>query len=286
MTLALRAGDWQAILLPGQGAAFAALSHRGRPLLVPLEGRDPTRTGAGAFWMLPWTNRLDGGRFPAHGQVFHLPVNRPDEGNALHGLSRDAPWAVDSATPDTAVLTQQMRAGPFDYAARLELRLAPGGLSMTMELRNTGTDPCPMGLGWHPWFARPPRCALRFAATHRLEKDARNLPTGAVPSPGIDAAVDSFLGFDGHFPGWDGTATLRRPDLTLTLRATGAWAHNIQVFAPDDHREALCLEPVSHLPDVINRPQLAEYGAMRVLAPGEAMQGSVELVVEAARSGE
>jgi aldose 1-epimerase len=229
--------------------------------------------------MLPWTNRLDGGRFPSNGTVHHLPINRPDEGNALHGLGRDAPWAVEVAGPDHAVLTQRLRAGPFDYAAQLEVRLGGAALSLRLRLQNTGTEACPMGIGWHPWFARPPGCSLRFHATDRMVKDDRNLPVAAEPSDGLDSTVGEILGLDGHFAGWDGTVAMHRPDLVLTLQASGAWARNLHVFAPSDHRQVLCLEPVSHVPNVVNTPSLERYGAMRVLAPGEAMEGGVELAV-------
>jgi aldose 1-epimerase len=33
--LRLQAGDWEALILPEQGAAFAALRWRGRDILVP-----------------------------------------------------------------------------------------------------------------------------------------------------------------------------------------------------------------------------------------------------------
>jgi len=277
--LELRAGDWRAVLRPAHGAAFAALEHRHRAVLEPLDGRDPLRSSAGAFWMLPWANRLDGGRFPVDGTDYRLPINRPDEGNALHGLGREAPWTVELAGADHAVLLQRLQHSPFDYAARLELRLADDALRMRLRLENTGGAPCPMGFGWHPWFARPPGCSLRFAAAARMVKGERELPVAAEPSSGLDSTVAELMGLDGHFAGWDGVAVLHRPDLTVTLRANGAWARNVQVFVPDDHREVVCMEPVSHVPNVINTPALAPYGAMQVLAPGEAMEGGLELLV-------
>jgi aldose 1-epimerase len=277
--LELHLGDWRVALAPERGAVLTALEHRRRAVLEPLDGRDPVRNSAGGFWMLPWTNRLDHGRFRRGGQEFHLPISHPDEANALHGLARNRPWAVEEAGATRAVLTQRLRFEPFDYLARLEVSLSGAGLALRLRLENTGVEPCPMGIGWHPWFARPPGCAVRFKAGHRMVKGERNLPVGAEPSAGIDAPVSDFLGFDGHFSEWDGVAVLHRPDLELTLRASGDWARNLQVFAPGDHRSVICLEPVSHVPNVINTPALEPYGAMRVLAAGEAMEGEVLLEV-------
>ncbi len=274
--LELRGGGWRAALLPEQGAAFAALEHEGRPILQPLEGRDPNTTPAGAFWMLPWTNRLDGGAFRWAGETYRFPITHPAEGNALHGLARARAWVVEDAAPGRAVLSQRLRQTPFDYTARLTVALGPDGLNLALRLEQTGEQPCPMGFGWHPWFARPPGCSVRFHATQSLARDARRLPVSAQSSTGIEGPEAGWLGMDDHFAGWDGVAVLRRPDLALVLEAGGDWARNIQFFAPAD-RPVLCLEPVSHVPDVINRPFLAPFGAMRVLAPGEALEGRIRL---------
>src|SRR4051812_20960832 len=44
----------------------------------------------GCFPMAPFANRIDGGTFLFEGRVYALPINRPDENVAIHGLSRFA----------------------------------------------------------------------------------------------------------------------------------------------------------------------------------------------------
>ena len=58
-------------------------------------------------------------------------------------------------------------------------------------------------------------------------------------------------------------------------RASGALT-NLHVYVPDD-RPVLCVEPVSHVPDVHNRRHLAHYGDLAWLAPGETMRGAMQL---------
>jgi len=260
----LKSGLWSADLSPDLGASFTSITHAGRELLyVP----------KGAFWMMPWANRLDGGRF---GEAYRLPITDPEEGNALHGLSRHAPWQVEEAKADRAVLTQAVARTPFDYAARLEVTLGSDTLSLALNMRNTGDAPCPMGFGWHPWFLRPTGSTVRFLTTTTFLKNERNLPVTAVPVEGVSGGEEAWLDTDGHYAGWNGVAELRRPDLTLLLRAEGDWARNLQFYAPS-RWPTLCLEPVSHVPNVINRPDLSPWGAMRVLTPGEALQGMITL---------
>ena len=103
--LGIAGGEWRATLLPSRGGALATLSHAGEDVLLALPGgADPNDTWAGAFVMLPWTNRLDRGRLPYPGGVHHFPCNRVAERTALHGLSREHPWQVETAGAGRAVL--------------------------------------------------------------------------------------------------------------------------------------------------------------------------------------
>jgi aldose 1-epimerase len=274
----LRAGAARATILPEAGAAFTSLEHAGRPLLVPVpQGADPNRGFHGSFLMAPWTNRLDGGRIVVAGVEHRMPINRPEEGNALHGFLRDMAWDVLEADAAKAVLAIRFDRSPFSGSARLEARLAPDRLTLSVALTNHGPVATPMGFGWHPYFPRPAGTRLVAAARTAFGRDPRNLPIAPRPTTGImggDAVLD---GVDGHYAGWDGTALIDWPDGTrLTLRATGAWASNLQVFAPRDGG-ALAVEPVSHAPDAANRPAAAAHGAMHLLAPGATIEGELTI---------
>jgi len=270
-TLRLAAGDWEAALLPRQGAAFAALRHAGSDLIVPVPpAADPLGGFWGAFWMIPWANRLDGGRLPFGGQTHLLPVNHPQDDTAIHGLARDLPWRVEQATTGSAVLEQTLAdAGiPFRYAARVEVALARQGMTLSVAVTNIADEPFPFGLGWHPFFVRPPGVRVAFRAATEFGRDMRTLPEEPRETGGIDGGEDAFLGLDTHFAGWDGRAEIALPDGPLIrLAAEGAWAANLQVFAPR-FAAVLCIEPQSHVPDAPNRPALAPHGPLTVLAPG------------------
>jgi aldose 1-epimerase len=277
----LAAGDWSAVLLPAQGGAFATLAWRGIDLLVPLPtGADPNASFCGAFVMAPWANRLDGGRLPVAGTTYHLPVNRPADGTAIHGLVRDAPWQVEQAAPARVVLTQATDTTPLGipwrFTARLELLLNGDAAALALRLTNAGAQPFPFGLGWHPFFLRPPGTRLRLHATTLFARDARALPVAAQPTAGVDGDEAAYEGLDTHFAGWDGVAAIIRPDCALRLEASGAWARNLQIFAPTGSN-MFCVEPVSHLPDAPNRPALAAFGPLAMLLPGEHLDARLRL---------
>lgn len=262
---------WDALLQPGDGGGLTVLRFAGQDILAPAPPGARLGGPFGAFWMIPWANRLDGGRLGAH----RLPVNRTQDGTAIHGLSRDRPWAVTG--PGT--IAQEAEAGPYRYAARLSHAASPAGFVIDLAVTNTGPEAMPFGAGWHPWFVRPAGTRLAFRATHRCTHDARCLPVSAAADGGIDGAEDAFLGLDTHFAGWDGLARIGWPGLAMTMTASGALGTNLQVYAPPG-TAVLCVEPSSHLPDAPNRPDLAPLGPMRVLAPGENLTGRITLIAE------
>ncbi|MBR0654337.1 aldose epimerase family protein [Plastoroseomonas arctica] len=264
--LRLRAGAWSAVLLPTQGAAFAELGHAGVAVLAPLPpGADSNTAVTGAFWMIPWANRMADGVL---GTGWNLPVNRARDKTAIHGLSRDRPWQVLRATADQARLVQTVSAPPYAYRAMVSVRLDEDGVRIAALVTNHGVEPAPIGLGWHPWFARRPGQRVSFAARHRLATDERLLPVAVAASPGLeDAEIDSIEGTDAHFAGWNGRARLEDSILRLTMRAGGTWARNLQLYVPP-HARTICLEPASHIPNAPNCPALAPLGPLRPLAPG------------------
>ncbi|CAH0308991.1 aldose epimerase [Roseomonas sp. CECT 9278] len=270
--IALEGHGWQAWLVPEDGGGITALRFQGREILVPAP--EGARLGGpfGAFWMIPWANRLDGGRLGDH----RLPINRAAEGTAIHGLSRDRPWQVAEAAPDRVLLVQAVAAGPYRYGVRLLHQAGAGGFSLELTLTNTGEAPLAFGAGWHPWFVRPAGTRLAFGAATRFTHDSRCLPVATETTAGLDGDEAAFLGLDTHFGGWDGAARIDWPGLSLGIAATGALGTNLQVYAPRD-RAVLCVEPSSHVPDVANRPGFAAQGAMRVLAPGENLAGRITL---------
>lgn len=268
----LHCGDWQALICPEQGAAFSSLQWRGRDVLVPAPEGARHPGAYGAFWMLPWANRLDGGRIAGH----LMPINRAAEGTAIHGLARDLPWELISATPDHALLRQRLNFAPFDYTARLAVTLDADGLLMEMTLRHEGTAPAPYGMGWHPWFIRSAATSLHLIASQRANHNARGLLESLSASAGIAADEAGLIGLDNFFAGWDGVARLTTPAGTISLTATGDFGSGVQVYAPAA-QPILCVEPVSHMPDAPNRPTLAAAAPMRMLAQGQSLHGTIRL---------
>ena len=117
------------------------------------------------------------------------------------------------------------------------------------------------------------------------QPEERHLPARFVPSrlgPGFSAGtqLDALDNFDAHYSGWDvRKAVLHRPKvgIQVALSAEGAFT-NLHIYVPPEG-DLICIEPVSHVPDVHNRPMLAEYGNIDILHPGDKLSGNMRISV-------
>ncbi|MFT4151890.1 MAG: aldose 1-epimerase [Paracoccaceae bacterium] len=286
----LEGHGYRLTLDPDRGGSLLSLDMRqGEDWVALLEPLADPAAGlrAGSFVMAPFANRIADGRFTFQGRDFALPVNRPAEGMAIHGFARDRVWQVRATTDDHARLSLRLDdpALPWRFDLDQRVTLSPAGVEVALAMTNTGDTPMPFGMGLHPWFRKPQGATIRFRTAKSLRRDARGLPlaeAGEHPEFAPETALP--LGetpwFDGVFPDWaPREALIRWPGEAVEIRltATGALRH-LHVFVPDD-RPVFCAEPVSHLPDAINRPALPQ---MDVLAPGESLSGAMILAAHTA----
>ena len=120
----------------------------------------PQRDGylAAAFPLVPFSNRIRGGRFRFDGRDVALPLNRPPERHAIHGQGWQAAWTPREVSTTTALL--EFRTRPRlarAYRATQRFVLSSTNLTVELALENESDAPMPAGLGWHPYFLRTPR---------------------------------------------------------------------------------------------------------------------------------
>ena len=286
--VALRSGMARCDVVPHVGGAIAGFwSERGAERidwLRPASAADVARGDAaamGCFPLVPWGNRIRDGRFNFCGRE----VAGEAGNHALHGHGWRRPWEVTERTPGRLVLEylHEPDAFPWRYRARQIVSLAGEGLSLTLALENLSDDVMPAGLGFHPFFPRPPELLLEARTRGVWLTDGDKLPSRwiAVPPEWDFAArrpLDG-LALDNVFTGWDGRATLAWPGRAAHLVLDGEWPilSFLTIYAPAGE-DFFCVEPASHCADAVNlaRSGAAETG-LRILAPGT--QRSARLVL-------
>lgn len=287
--LALRDGSASVLVAPEHGGAIVEWLDGTVPVLrrpSPDALRSGDVGGMACFPLLPYCNRIAFGRFGWAGHSHSLGLDLGAPPHAIHGLGWQRPWTVlraDAASADLELshtaTADDSHVWPFAFEATLGFRLSGGRLMVDLTATNRHDAAAPMGLGLHPYFPRLPGQSLRFNAGGVWVNDATMLPVRhtAIP-PEWDHADGQAIGtarLDNCFTGWDGAASLSAPGWRVSIEASGIF-RSFQVFTPAG-ADFCCAEPVSHVPDAINRPGLPTGQSMHVLAPGESLHGSVTL---------
>lgn len=277
--ITLTRGQGSVVVAPESGGAVAGWMHGPvRLLRMPLTEAvlQGDVHGMGYFPLLPYANRIGQGQFTWEGQRYQLRHNIPGHPHSLHGVGWARPWQIEALAE--AAITLSLRHEPdddwpFAFEAEHRIELEPSGLRLSLSLTNRHAGPAPAGLGFHPYFPRGAGATLRFEAAQVWQTDASLLPSEktAIP-PDWDHRAGRPVGslvLDNCFIGWPHRAEIAWPTHQLTIEADPLFG-NLQVYTPPG-QPFFAVEPVSHIPDEINR------GGMRALGTGQAITGSILL---------
>jgi aldose 1-epimerase len=233
----------------------------------------------GCYPMVPWAGRLADGRIPTKDGEVRLEPNLPP--SAIHGLGFDKSWDIVERSETAATMACELRGlgWPFGGRALQTLRLGANSLELGLEVGRY-TRAGPVGLGWHPWFARPEMgdIELRVNSSEVLVVDADLVPTGEVRgvTPREDLRSGPALGgrrLDHVYVRTTGPAIVRWPDLDLRIE----YDQSMQTVVVHTPPEGVCVEPQTMWP---NAPLLAAAGigdtGLRMLEPGQALSATEE----------
>jgi len=254
------------------GAGLRALQHRDRPLITTYNADELPPGGAGQL-LLPWPNRIDGGRYRLAGTEYQLDLSEPAAGNAIHGLTRWSSWTLARHDPHAVVLHLALL-GHTGYPFRLDLTTeyqlsGDAGLMVSVTAHNAGSRPAPYGAGSHPYLtAGAPDvdgCELSLPVGQWLPADKRGIPSG----PPADVAGTRFdfraareigtVALDHAFTGLErDEAGLAWARLTSGGAGAALWAGPgyewLQAFTgdtlgPEQRRRAVAIEPMTCPPN-------------------------------------
>jgi aldose 1-epimerase len=181
-------GDQHAVIVE-MGAGLRSY-RAGTTDIVDGYGRDEPCPGSRGQLLLPWPNRIAGGRYSFEGRELQLPVNETRTGSAIHGLTRDMPWRAVDVSPEAVSLALDLHpveGYPFALGLAVTYALNASGLAVRITAVNRGDAPCPYGAGAHPYVRVGSEgliddAVLTIPARVTLDADARGIPTGvAVP---------------------------------------------------------------------------------------------------------
>lgn len=235
-------------------------------------GPDEAAIGARGHVLIPWPNRIEGGRYRFAGTEHALALTEPQAGNAIHGLTRWANWVVAEHDEDHLVLRHTLFAQtgwPFILDCEVDYRLSAAGLTVRTSATNAGSQPCPYACGAHPYLtlgaARIDTALVQVPADQYYPTDERGIPTGREKVDGTryDLREPTELGtrrIDVAYTGLrrdpDGRALVRvsqRRGPSVALWLSPAYEY-VQIFTGDtlpesQRRRGLGIEPMTAAPN-------------------------------------
>jgi aldose 1-epimerase len=256
------------------------------PVLRSIGGKPASVLETASFPLVPYSNRVRGGRFTFRGREVVLTPNMPPDPSPLHGQGWLSAWTVLHASADEAELLYEHQPDewPWRYEARQAFALDNEGLSLRLSCMNLSDEPMPCGLGQHPYFPCTADTRLDTEVLGVWEIDEKVLPTGRVPAEGRYGLRDRLVcgqGLDHGFDGWGGIARMETPGLPFRIELSSPTARCFQLYSPSEGG-LFVAEPVTHVNAALNAPEdeWPKLG-LEVLEPGEEMELDARIAVVA-----
>jgi aldose 1-epimerase len=258
-------------------------------------------SGSGIPLLFPFPGRIRGTQFDYRGASYTLEEG-DGRGNAIHGFVYNRPWQIVQQQPARLVAdfhasrddARLQQLWPADFHITAEYEVAGSCLRSRFTIENPDDKPLPFGFGTHPYFRLP--LGEGPAEQHVVQvpvgqqwKLEEMLPTGEYETTGKARQLAEGLPLDGTefddvFGGLEteqgqAVAELRNPagGGRFHLKFDGVFPFAV-VYTPQ-HRQAVCIEPYTCLPDAINQAQRGIEMGLRELQPGDSFTAHVEMRV-------
>ena len=262
------------------------------------ESGDQRPSGSGTPLLFPFPGRIAKGLLDWEGRQFQLPQG-DGRGNAIHGFVLNRAWRVIEQSD--ASVTAEFQASldlenweqywPADFIMRCRYRLRPAELEISLEVENPDQRRLPCGLGLHPYFqadTNDPDLKVQLPVSAKWELDSL-IPTGVQQSFSSETMFKGPMevagrDFDDVLTGIDfqnEVAQFVIDDVQRGVQVTQTWGTEFPhcvVYIPP-HRQAICIEPYSCLPNAAALHRQGVSSGMWILDPGELKRMAVHLQV-------
>ncbi len=265
------------------------------------ENGDRRASGSGIPLLFPFPGRIAGTSLLWQGQSYPLAAG-DGQGNAIHGFVHERPWRI--IQQESARLVAQFQASvddpsllshwPADFRITTTCEVRGSCLALSFLLENPDDHPLPCGLGTHPYFALPlggpsaDTCIVKLPVSSSWELINMNATGKKLPldnpqqmqqgQPFASLHLDNVFS-DLVFNQGKCEAVIRDPESSRRIRLLFDRAFRECVVYTPPHREAICIEPYTCVPDSFRLEREGIKAGLRVLAPGESFQAYQEISV-------
>jgi len=272
-------------ILPHLGGSVneMVLKHKGE--LIPIidgyktvqDSSDNLGTTFKGSNLFPFPNRIADGKYAFEGENYVLPLNFPQENNAIHGLIYNKTFEViEHESGEIScqlfiryIADEAVEGYPFNYMLEVTYKLhVDEGFLCTTKIYNRDDRNILIGHGWHPYFisgnASINDLMLQFPADEILEVDKRSIPTGKTEKYNTFNQLRQIESTQ-----LDNCFLLEQTDKQAEIhivnnardfkyaiwQETGIHKYNyLQIYTPP-HRKSIAIEPMTCAPDAFNNGQ-------------------------------
>lgn len=264
---------------------------------------DKRPSGSGIPLLFPFPGRISAAKYHFNGRDYQL---EPGDafGNAIHGFVFNRSWRVveqsearivgefQAAVDDPKILERW----PADFCIRVSYEVRGRELVSDIHYENSGDGPLPCGFATHAYFRLPltegsaVSDTIVTAPVHKFWELDRMNPTGQIQPVPAEKQLAAGVRLNDHQ--FDTVFTDLRPEADGLLRTKLTNPRNGRtvtqtfdasftqcvVYTPP-HREAICLEPYTCVPDAIRLTAEGHKTGLQILDPGESRQTTIRLSV-------
>jgi aldose 1-epimerase len=264
---------------------------------------DKRPSGSGIPLLFPFPGRIGGAEYRFEGHEYQL---EPGDafGNAIHGFVFNRPWRVIDQTNSKVVGEFQasvddksiLERWPCDFRIQVSYEVCGRELVSSISYANAGAGPLPCGFATHAYFRLPltergdvANTVVTVPAKKFWELE-RMIPTGKILSAPANECLAGGLQladhkFDTAFTEVTADAdglirtTLVDPKNGRTLTQSFDTSFTQCVVYTPGHREAICMEPYTCVPDAIRLAAEGHQTGLQILKPGESRSTTVRIDV-------
>lgn len=199
----LETNVYEAIIIPSMGANLVKLYNKALHIDIL---RTPIAEEMETFLIRPQVfgvpllfppNRIEDGRYTFAGKNYNFPITIPTQNNYHHGIIKSQPFIItrsrfssDAIEVEASYFSNRINNAiynnfPHEFVCKIRFILTDNELTHIVTFSNLGTQPMPLGVGFHtpirlPFStdSRKSDYKLRLSVGKRWELSDRNLPTG------------------------------------------------------------------------------------------------------------
>jgi len=264
--------------VPDHGAAITQCQYKNadvlRPYCGPKDHFDILQSAG--YPLVPFSNRIENGRFEWEGQQVNLAQTHPDISHPIHGYGWLGKWDVVRQTESMAQLRFDYPGDewPWAFTAEQSFEISEQGLMHRLSITNTSNALMPVGLGFHPFFPNAQTACLTFETQKVWNAGHDGLPTelSAIPEEWNFSKGRAIAGtqIDHCFTDVSAQAQIDyESGLTIALTASETLGHAVLYTASGDG--SFCYEPVSHMSNGVNWQNTGVDTGVRALPPGRTL---------------